>query len=347
MNPIIKNNDDRLNELTDLIVKLSKEMNIIKNENMQLKNEEIINLKNEIKQLNDKYKNLENKEIQLNNENIKLKKENIIIKGKETQIMKVNAELKNDIDFLKNENTQLKNDISFLKNEVNKLKNDNNQLKNDNIQIKDNSTRLKNENIQLKNEVIELKEKLNILRSWRDNLIIHNLDSKIINDNKTYNEMLKNWINSERKIKAELLYRLSENGDNISTFHELCDNKGPTLTLFHVNDGNIVGIYTPLSWESPTSIKEKNDMDTFIFNLNKNQKYKKLKDDKSIFCNSSYGTWTACFGVRNLNNSMRKITHKANFINKYYDNGSEILPSNNNEVIYDLIELEIYKITIK
>ena len=61
LNPIIKNNDDRLNELTDLIVKLSKEMNIIKNENMQLKNEEIINLKNEIKQLNDKYKNLENK----------------------------------------------------------------------------------------------------------------------------------------------------------------------------------------------------------------------------------------------------------------------------------------------
>ena len=61
MNPIIKNNDDRLNELTDLIVKLNTEMNIIKNENMQLKNEEIINLKNEIKQLNDKYNNLENK----------------------------------------------------------------------------------------------------------------------------------------------------------------------------------------------------------------------------------------------------------------------------------------------
>ena len=61
LNPIIKNNDDRLNELTDLIVKLNTEMNIIKNENMQLKNEEIINLKNEIKQLNDKYKNLENK----------------------------------------------------------------------------------------------------------------------------------------------------------------------------------------------------------------------------------------------------------------------------------------------
>ena len=95
----------------------------------------------------------------------------------------------------------------------------------------------------------------------------------MINDNKTYNEMLKNWINSERKIKAELLYRLSENGDNISTFHELCDNKGPTLTLFHVNDGNIVGIYTPLSWDSNSGWKS--DMDTFIFYLNK---YKNIKN---------------------------------------------------------------------
>ena len=89
-----------------------------------------------------------------------------------------------------------------------------------------------------------------------------------------YNLSLKNWINPSKKIKAELLYRLSDNADNSSTFHELCDNKGPTLTLFHVNDGNIVGIYTPLSWDSSSEWKK--DMETFIFNLNKNQKYKKI-----------------------------------------------------------------------
>jgi len=101
--------------------------------------------------------------------------------------------------------------------------------------------------------------------------MINNLDSKILNGNEKYNETLKNWINPSKKIRAELLYRLSENGNKFSTFHELCDNKGPTLTLFHVNDGNIVGIYTPLSWDSTSEWKE--DMDTFIFNLNKNQKY--------------------------------------------------------------------------
>ena len=29
---------------------------------------------------------------------------------------------------------------------------------------------------------------------------------------------------------------MSDNGDQISKFHELCDNKGNTLSLFHVKD---------------------------------------------------------------------------------------------------------------
>ena len=114
--------------------------------------------------------------------------------------------------------------------------------------------------------------------------------------------------------------------------------------MFHDNDGNIVGIYTPLSWESPTSIKEKNDMDTFIFNLNKYQKYKKIKSDESIWCDSSFGPDTARLGCEK---SMKSITHWADEINEYYDKGSEILPSNKKEKEYNLIETEIFKIIIE
>ena len=279
LNPIIKNNNDRLDELTDLIIKLNTEIN-------NIKDEEIANLKREINDM------------------------------KEKEVL------------LTNDNTQLKNDINLLKKE-------NNQLNKDNAQLKNNET-------QLKEEITELKEKLNIL--WETRRYITNLDSKIINENKEYNESLKNWIDPSKKIKAELLYRLSENGDDKKTFHELCDNKGPTLTLFHVNDGNIVGIYTPLSWDSTSGWK--NDMDTFIFNLNKNQKYKKLKEDCSIYCMFSYGPYTAGFGCDH-NNSMKSIIHLGNDINKYYDKGSEILPCNNQEKVYDLIETEVYKIMIK
>ena len=128
-----------------------------------------------------------------------------------------------------------------------------------------------------------------------------------------------------------------------STFHELCDNKGPTLTLFHVNDGNIVGIYTPLSWDSKSGWK--NDNDTFIFNLNKEQKYKIINSNYSAYCNNAYGPYTAYFGCESKN--MKSISHYAASINTYYDNGSDILPSNNQTKYYDLLETEVYKIIIE
>ena len=205
----------------------------------------------------------------------------------------------------------------------------------------------------LKNELKDIKEKLNILWKEREereekekekrNKQISNLNSEIINENEKYKKLLKTWINPLKKIKAELLYRLSENGESYSTFHELCDNKGPTLTLFHVNDGNIVGIYTPLSWDSKSEWK--NDNDTFIFNLNKEQKYKKIKSDYSAYCNSTYGPYTYAFGC--YSSAKKSILHNAADINSYYENGSDILPSNNQKKYYDLLETEVYKIIIE
>ena len=156
-----------------------------------------------------------------------------------------------------------------------------------------------------------------------------------------YNLSLTKWINPSRKIKAELLYRLSENGDKFSTFHELCDNKGSTLTLFHSNDGNIIGIYTPLSLDSSSSSYWKIDMDSFIFNLNKNQKYKKLKNDYSIWCYNRDGPYTIYLGCNSVN-SMKSIRHWSKEIK-----GSEILPSNNQVKEYELIESKVYKIIIE
>jgi len=115
-------------------------------------------------------------------------------------------------------------------------------------------------------------------------------NSLIINNNIEYNKLIKNWINPDKKIEGVLLYRLSRDGDQFSTFHSLCDNKGPTLTLFETIEGTKGGLYTPLSWENNSIYKK--DMETFIFNLNKNQKYQKLINDDSIYCDVSFGPWT-------------------------------------------------------
>ena len=86
-------------------------------------------------------------------------------------------------------------------------------------------------------------------------------------------------------------------------------------------------------------------METFIFNLNKNQKQNKLISDCSAYCSSSDGPYTITFGCASVN-SMKSIRNWSNDNNDYYDKCSEILPSNNQTKIYDLLETEVYKIII-
>ena len=194
----------------------------------------------------------------------------------------------NDLAQLINKQNQ---EITDLKAEDRKLKNEITGLKNENIQ-------LKNESNELKKDINDIKARFNILsKSKEERKTIDNLNSKIIKENEEYYHIdLKKWINPNKNIRAELLYRLSENGDKFETFHELCDKKGPTLTLFHVKENDYkVGIYTPLSWDK--NVRYKGDMETFIFNLSKEEKYKKVKPEYSIYdCASNNGPSTCYFG---------------------------------------------------
>jgi len=236
-------------------------------------------------------------------------------------------------------NEKIKSDkerINDLSNIVIEQRKEINELKNEIINLKE----ISNQQVRVINE---LKEKINIL--WNDkkeNNIIQNLNSKIINHNNDYKETLKNWINPNKSINAHLLYRLSENGENISKFHELCDNKGATLTLFHIKDGNIVGIYTPLSWD--TTSKWKNDMETFVFNLNKKIKCEKIKNEKSIYCGQSIGPYVYGLGCHNVN-SMKYIYFNANSSFKPpFLFHSEFMNSSDGETL-ELSEVEIFKIS--
>ena len=180
---------------------------------------------------------------------------------------------------------------------------------------------------------------------------ITNLSSLIIKENKEYKEILKSWINPNKYIEAELLYRLTRDGEKVSKFHELCDNKGPTLTIFLTNDQkgeNIGGIYTPLSWDKSSGCKNDSDNATFMFNLTKKQKYKKINGINSIWCTNDFGPWTINFGFRN---TMRKINHFGLVIDHSYEKGSEILPNSSNDSskakFFDVIEVEVFKIIMK
>ena len=151
---------------------------------------------------------------------------NLFIYLPSTKIKEIKFELKEEQKNDKDKINDLNELIMKLQEEINNNKREINELKN----IVNNQS----------NEINEMKKKINFLTDYikiKDN-IPELKDSRIINNNIEYIKSIKNWINPNVKINGELLYRMSRDGDKISKFHELCDNKGPTLTLFETTDGN-------------------------------------------------------------------------------------------------------------
>ena len=64
--------------------------------------------------------------------------------------------------------------------------------------------------------------------------------SKILGKTKKEKKFLKQIYEWTGLNKIELLYRRSEDGKSSKTFHDKCDNKGPTLCLYENTDGYIL-----------------------------------------------------------------------------------------------------------
>ena len=75
-------------------------------------------------------------------------------------------------------------------------------------------------------------------------------DSLIIGDNQTYFGMLSNWLKPVVQVNGQwiLCWRASLHGGDGKTFHSLCDNKGPTVTIVKNTNNNIFGGYISISW---------------------------------------------------------------------------------------------------
>lgn len=59
---------------------------------------------------------------------------------------------------------------------------------------------------------------------------------------------LSEWLGKDCHFK--LLYKISRDGGSAEKFHELCDNKGPTVTIFYNKDNNVYGGYLSKNWQS-------------------------------------------------------------------------------------------------
>ena len=210
--------------------------------------------------------------------------------------------------------------------------------------LKEENKKLKEENKNLNEKILEFSSFIPYLLEIKSNLeieTINNFNSKIIKNNIQYNKTLKNWINPKIKINSNLLYRMSENGIEYSTFHKLCDNKGPTIVLTELKDGNILGFYNSLNWESSTNLNWKSDLDMFVFSLTQNEKSMKNNENNyGILCNINFGPFSY-FLQFNSKNKMNKI-YIVPFNNSFLD-CEKLLPGKE-QGYYDINEVEVYQI---
>ena len=96
-------------------------------------------------------------------------------------------------------------------------------------------------------DVINCKDsniRLKISRYYFKNPSEFLADTQIVNQQ--YDTKLREWLGDDYKWK--LIYRASEHGYTAESFHEYCDDKGPTLIVIKSSGGWIFGGYTTQSW---------------------------------------------------------------------------------------------------
>ena len=267
-------------------------------------------------------------------------------------------ELENEIILLKNDKNILLKRINNLEDLVKTQKNEFEKYKNlvnekiNNLEKASNEQKKEIENIKTwKNEYnLELREMLTIKKN---KVTLNKIDSKIINTIEELefleNRLKNNEILKKKNIIFKLLYRATQDGNNVQTFHNKCDNILGTLTIVKTTKGMRFGGYTEQNWYSnkSNSIQRKDSkgvcfcfsLDLFkIYNFNDNS-------DFSIQCLYNYGPYfgNTFFSVRNNNGLLYGYTDYATgsgFFGKI-DNDYEF---NNGQKEFSVIEMEVFQI---
>ena len=175
---------------------------------------------------------------------------------------------------------------------------------------------------QYKNMLFELKEIIktpeeilneykSIVKQYENKLKFSNFNSKILTGKDLEQETLKMWISPRKRLTTKLLFsfhdikydndnynrvyfnydyqiEMSDLKETVGTFHKKCDNISNILIICK-SGTEIFGGYTPLSFSCKDDYGYDNN--SFLFSLNKLEKYPKNSYDnsKSIWCYKNYG----------------------------------------------------------
>ena len=173
------------------------------------------------------------------------------------------------------------------------------------------------------------------------------IDSILLNETNKYNECLDKIYEWTGGKNMELLYRGTRDGMSTDVFHNKCDNKGPTISLFKNDKGYIFGGYSSVDWEGGKG-RSKSAPESFIFTLTNiynisPTNFPNSNKDDNIWDDSSYGP---CFsGYCDI--CVQFDSNFTNFPNAYKDvlgKGYSIFQGDNNNNKFNLKEIEVFKL---
>ena len=235
------------------------------------------------------------------------------------------------IKDLKNENIGLKNEISILKDEVNNLKNIANEYKS----FKENINSIIDERIKLEKE----KEQNKI---EKENQIFYELNYSSILTSLEEKMYFQNLIKCQN---LKLLYRLTRDGCEPGDFHRLCDNKGPTLTIFKSENNRKFGGYLSKNWEDQGGWKKDNN--AFLFSIDLRRKYKIINDIDYYYCFNKIGPSFKGLGFQNYGNLLAENKCSEYDLKKLYEinEGYQKFEISGGDKIL-CTQIEVYKIEL-
>lgn len=148
------------------------------------------------------------------------------------------------------------------------------------------------------------------LGSFEDTNICFLQDSTIISFLHHKMFILQWLVEEELKGNESLLWRATRDGFSSQSFHEYCDDKGPTLVIIRANN-KIFGGFSYPSWKSSGGWIPDETMKSFIFSLDNTVKLKKggkyeKGSDKAICGHQEYGPWFGQSDLRVCSNSDKK-----------------------------------------
>ena len=178
-------------------------------------------------------------------------------------------------------------------------------------------------------------------------------DSDILRNCELKNDYIKILTDWTKCKKMELIYRGTRDGSKSEKFHELCDNKGPTIVLYKNEKGNIFGGYASVSW------KNKGDslsaLESFIFTLTNicgipPTKFNSKVNSKNLFHRGDLGPTfknDICIYDDYLNEKSDYSAYSS-FPENYNDTtgkGKIIFTGNNKENNFKIKEIEVFKVS--